>query len=93
MMTLQQRRRNKLAIDRKKLKFREALRARYPSAESLMKALGMDQNTIGELVHNEKSRSIMDDKRAHEMMAQHGHASHDQDFDAMDWRSRVGKAG
>jgi hypothetical protein len=65
--------------------FRQQLRERFSSPIDVLKCLGLDSaENIANLVHQEKgrsmekSRSVMDDPRAHELMAQHGHAG--------DWR-------
>jgi hypothetical protein len=73
-----------LAKDRKGSRFRNELKKRFGSdPRRILAALGMDQNLLGE-IRNEKSRSIMDDERAHEEMAQHGHAGAIDDWDAWD---------
>ncbi|MGO9049917.1 MAG: hypothetical protein ACLP19_05260 [Xanthobacteraceae bacterium] len=64
---------------RRPSRFARALRARFGGdPKKVMSALGMDANLLGE-IRNEKSRSVMDDERAHKMMAEHGHAVDDEE--------------
>jgi hypothetical protein len=65
-------------------RFRRELKRRWPTADLLMRQLGMDSNIAG-LVHAEKSRSVLDDEGAR-LAAMHGHADlGDQDMDDGAW--------
>ncbi len=74
----------RLAKDAKR-SFSQELRRRFACPEAVLRKLGLDSALL-DGIHREKSKSVLDDDHAREIMGQHGHAGHgsddEEEFDA-----------